>query len=114
MSDIPTDWRDRLDIRAEIARIDRDRAETAKLSEEARKFAAEQAKFSAEQAKLSAEQIKFATEQAKLSAEQIKLSAEARKLDRDRWLAPALAIAGLLGGIATVLLTIARALKWVP
>lgn len=32
---------DSLDLRAELARIDRDRAETQKLGEESRKFAAE-------------------------------------------------------------------------
>jgi hypothetical protein len=53
-------------------------------------------------------------ESRKFAAEQTKLSAEARKLDRDRWLTPSLAIAGLLGGIATVTLTIARALRLVP
>jgi hypothetical protein len=38
MSDIPHDWRDQLDIRAQIARIDRDIAENAKLRAEAQKF----------------------------------------------------------------------------
>lgn len=38
MSDIPSDWRGQLDLRAELARIDRDRAETQKLFAEARKF----------------------------------------------------------------------------
>jgi hypothetical protein len=38
MSDIPADWRGQLDLRAELARIDRDRAETQKLFAEARKF----------------------------------------------------------------------------
>ena len=38
-----------LDLRAEIGRIDRDRAETQKLSEEARKFAAETRKLTLEQ-----------------------------------------------------------------
>lgn len=38
MSDIPHDYRDRLDLRAVIARIDRDIAENAKLNAEARKF----------------------------------------------------------------------------
>ena len=66
MSDeaLPADWRGQLDLRAEIARIDRERAETAKLTEEARKFIA-----------------------------------EARKLDRDRWLAPLLAIVATVGGL---------------
>jgi hypothetical protein len=44
-----------LDLRAEIARIDRDRAETQKLGEEARKYAAEAHKLSAETRKLDRE-----------------------------------------------------------
>ena len=38
MSDLPADWHDRIDLRAELARIDRDRAETAKLFAERDKF----------------------------------------------------------------------------
>lgn len=38
MSDIPTDWREQLDLRAEIARIDRDRADYEKLRSERKKF----------------------------------------------------------------------------
>lgn len=38
MSDSPADWRDQLDLRKELAHIDRDRAETLKLLAEARKF----------------------------------------------------------------------------
>ncbi len=38
MSELPTDYRDQLDLRAEIARIDRDRANTEKLRSERRKF----------------------------------------------------------------------------
>jgi hypothetical protein len=48
MSDVPADYRERLDLRAEIARIDRDRAESQKLQEETRKFVAEQHKLMAE------------------------------------------------------------------
>jgi hypothetical protein len=44
MSDIP--YRDPLDIRAVIAKIDRDRAETQKLFEESIKFSAEARKIS--------------------------------------------------------------------
>lgn len=72
MSDIPADWRDQLDLRAEIARIDRDRAESQKLQEEVRKFV----------------------------AEQHKLSAEAAKLQRDRWLAPFVLTATLIGSLS--------------
>ena len=38
MSDVPADWRGQLDLRKELARIDRDRAETQKLIAEATKF----------------------------------------------------------------------------
>ncbi len=84
MSDAPT--RDPLDIQDIVARIERQRQESDN----------------------------FVAEQRKLMAEADKFRAEERKLDRDRWLAPALAVAGLLGGIATVALTVARALHLVP
>jgi len=48
MSDIPTDYKDRLDLREQINRIDR-------LREEALKFTAEQHKLTAEAAKLQRE-----------------------------------------------------------
>jgi hypothetical protein len=38
MSDIPADWRGQLDLRAEIARIDRDHADIVKLQAEAKKY----------------------------------------------------------------------------
>lgn len=56
-----------LDLRAELARINRDRAETAKFA-----------------------------------AEQRKLISKSRKLDRDRLLAPWLAILGVIGGLITI------------
>jgi type IV secretory pathway component VirB8 len=43
------------DLRAEIARIDRDRAETQKLAEETRKYVAEAHKLDAETRKLNRE-----------------------------------------------------------
>jgi hypothetical protein len=46
-----------------------------------------------------AESQKFHVEQIKLNAEARKLDAEARKLDRERWFAPALAIASVTGGL---------------
>ena len=70
MSDIPADWRGQLDLRSEIARIDRDRAESEKLRQETAKFVAEQRK----------------------------LISESRKLDRDRWLAPLVLFASVAGG----------------
>jgi hypothetical protein len=45
VSGIPTDWREQIDLRQELARIDRDRAETQKLMEESRKLLAEGHKF---------------------------------------------------------------------
>jgi len=69
-SDIPSDWRGQLDLRAELGRIDRERADTQKLLRESEKFI----------------------------AEEHKLLAEARKLNRDRWLAPWALLASLLGG----------------
>jgi hypothetical protein len=88
MSDPPADYRAQLDLRAEIARIDRDRAEAQKLTEESQKLVAEQRK---------------------LLAEDLKLAAERRKLDRERWL-PARALllsllAGLAGGIGVAVVT---------
>jgi hypothetical protein len=70
------------DLRAILARIDRDLEESAKLRAENRKFIAEHDK---------------------LIAEEATLRSEARKLDRDRWIAPWLAITGLVGGLITVI-----------
>jgi hypothetical protein len=80
-----------LDLREQIARIDRARAETEKLSEETRKFVAEAHK---------------------LAAERDKLAAEARKLNRDRALAPWPVAIVTMGGLAALvggLLTILKA-----
>ena len=63
-----------LDLREQIARIDRTQAELSKLL----------------------------AEQPKLVAETAKLTAETRKLDRDRRVSALLAITGLIGGIVTV------------
>jgi hypothetical protein len=88
MSDASADF----DLREQLARIDRARAETEKLSEETRKFVAEAHK---------------------LAAERDKLAAEARKLDRDRLLAPWQVAVVTLGGLAALvggLLTIVKTL----
>lgn len=69
------------DLQAIVARIDRDLMESGKLRQETQKFVAEHDK---------------------LIAEEAKLRSEARKLDRDRWIAPWLAITGLVGGVITV------------
>jgi uncharacterized protein (UPF0335 family) len=71
---IMSDDRISLDLRAELARIDRDRAETEKLLAETRKLFAEPAN-------LNAESSKFGIEAAKLLVEM-------RKLDRERWWFP--------------------------
>ena len=70
VSELPLDYRMQLDLRAEIARIDRDRAESDKLRQETEKFVAEQRK----------------------------LISESRKLDRDRWLVPLVLLASVAGG----------------
>jgi hypothetical protein len=49
--------------------------------------------------RLVEETRKFVAEQHKLMEEAYKFTAETRKLDRDRWLAPALAIAAVVGGL---------------
>lgn len=84
MSDIPADYRDRLDLREQIERIDRQR-------EEGQKF--------------NAEQNKLMAEQQKLLAEERKLNAEALKLSRDRWLAPWVIVASLSSGIIVAVIS---------
>jgi hypothetical protein len=59
MSDLPHDYHEQLDLRDEIARIDRNRAETQKLFDEAAKLRAEEKKFDHEGGKLRAEERKF-------------------------------------------------------
>ncbi len=76
------------ELRAILARIDRDLADSAKLREESNKMREESSKFIAEQRKLMAESEKLAI--------------EALKLHRDRWLAPWLAILGLIGGLLAI------------
>lgn len=86
MSDLPLDYPERLNLAELVARIERQQQETRKL----------------------------VAESGKLFAERDKLAAETRKFDRERWLAPWLAIVGLLGGLATIGVSIARALRWLP
>jgi hypothetical protein len=45
MSDIPSDWREQLDLRAIVQRFDRDRADMLKLQEEREKLIAERRKY---------------------------------------------------------------------
>ncbi|MGD0107283.1 MAG: hypothetical protein ABSC06_25075 [Rhodopila sp.] len=72
-----------IDIRAILARIDRDLAEQGKLREESNKFV---------------------VEQRKLSQEARKYDAEHDKLRRDRHLAPWLIVSSLAGGIVAAAL----------
>ena len=58
-----------------------------------------------------AELQRMLEETKKFVAEQHKLMAEARKLDRDRWLAPALAIAAVVGGLLGTAAFIAKVLS---
>jgi hypothetical protein len=81
-------------MKAILARVDRDIAQNQKLRAESETF--------------NAEQRKLYREELKLGAEQLKLAAEGAKLRRDHGLAPWLAIAGLVGGILSTFLTIAK------
>ena len=82
MSDATADYASRLNLADVVARIERAQAETRK----------------------------FVAEHDKLAAERSKLDAEALKLRRDRFLAPALALAATLGAIATFAPAIIRAI----
>jgi 3-dehydroquinate synthase class II len=82
MSDIPADYRDQLDLRAIIAQIDRDRAETRKLQGETEKFV----------------------------AEQHKLMSEAKKFGRDWWIIPLTVLGGIVAGAVARLPEILHAL----
>ena len=89
--------RDPFDLEEQLTQIRRAQAET-------RKFAAEQNKLAEEAGKLTAEQNK-------LAAEQNKMVAETLKLNRDRWLAPVIAVASVtaaVGATVTALATIFR------
>lgn len=88
-----------LDLQEQIARIDRMIAESQKFTEETRKYTAEQHKLTAEALKFFTEQNKLNAEALKFSTEQNKLNAEARKLDRERWLAPVLAVVTMFGAL---------------
>ena len=85
MSDIPVDYRSRLDLAELVSRIERQQEETRK----------------------------FVSDQHKLNSEATKLASESRKLDRDRYHAPLLAIIGIIVGVITVASLILRALGWI-
>jgi predicted nucleic acid-binding Zn-ribbon protein len=94
MSDVPADYRDRLNLREQVARIDEMISRIERQQEETRKFV---------------------SEQHKLSAEEQKLRSEARKLERDRGLAPwqatAITVASTGALIASVV-SLARSMGW--
>jgi hypothetical protein len=77
MSDIPADYRDRLDLRTILAEIDRKQAETRKRQQESDTFVAEQRK----------------------------LIAEGDKLNRDRWLAPWVLVTSLSSGLVVAIVS---------
>ena len=81
MSD--TTAREAIDLRAIIARTDRDLAESAKLREETRQFI---------------------DEAHRMEAERRKLEGETAKLQRDRWLAPLVLLASVAGGLVVAVL----------
>jgi hypothetical protein len=93
-----------LNLRAELARIDRDRAESEKL-------AAEQRKLNAEAQALFAQQLRDGADSRKLLAEQAKLIAEQLKLQREWRLAPVLAWLGVTGGVVTVIGAVLQLLR---
>lgn len=75
---------DRLDLREQLARIDRAREET----------------------------LKFIAEQHKLLAEQSKLNAERQKFNRDPWILIAAAVIAAFAAVVARLPEIFRALGW--
>ncbi len=102
---------DTIDLREQLARIDRALAETHKFQQETNKLQAEGMKLQQEAAKLGFEGIKLQQEAAKLSVEGIKLQQEAGKLGAERdklrrdWrLAPWLLAASVGGGVVASLL----------
>jgi hypothetical protein len=84
MSDLPSDFRDRLDLRQIIVDIDRKRQETEK----------------------------FVAEQRKLMAEADKLAAEGRKYERERRLAPWVFGAGSAAALIASLVSLAKSMHW--
>jgi hypothetical protein len=55
---------------------------------------------------------RWLSESDKFVAEQRKLMAEAAKFDRDRWTAPLLSLAAVLGALTGFLAVLARVLGW--
>jgi hypothetical protein len=55
---------------------------------------------------------RWLAESDKFAAEQRKLMAEAAKFDRDRWTAPLLSLAAVLGALTGFLAVLARTLGW--
>lgn len=93
-----TDQTAALDLRAEIARIDRDRAEAHKLDIEARKIDEERRLYVDRQL----------SEMRKFDAEREKLFAEALKLERERRWFPWVQLLAVAGSSAVVAAVISR------
>jgi hypothetical protein len=88
VSDLPPDDRTQFDLRVEIERLERARADTQKLLTEV--------------GKLNADVLRVGTDTRTLQAEQAKLLAEQVKLQRESRLAPLLAWIGVIGGLVTI------------
>ena len=91
-----SDDRERLDLRAHIARIDRDIAETRKLDAERGKVLAESEQWQREQITRIDRAI---AETHKFQAETNKLTEEAYKFKREPWLAIVVALAAWIGAL---------------
>ena len=103
MSESAAEPRDlKLWLEQQLVQVARDRQETQKLIDEARKLQAEALKLDAETMKMHRETLKFDAETMNLHREALKFDAEAMKLNRDRGLAPWLAIVGLIGGLLAI------------
>jgi hypothetical protein len=87
-----------IDIRAELTRLDRDRAQTQV--------------FIAEQRALMAETDKLMAEERKLAGENAKLWAEAFKLDRETRLAPWVIVSTIAGSLTTGLIVAVLSHLW--
>jgi hypothetical protein len=87
-----------LDLRAEIARIDRDRAEARKLDIEARKLDEERRLYIDRQL----------AEMRKFNAEHDKLMAEALKFERERRWFPWLQLLAVVGSSAAIAAVVSR------
>lgn len=97
MSDVASERLERLNLDDILARVERQQAETRK--------------FVAEQGKLYAEQQKFAAEQGNLAAEREKMLIETLKIGRDRWLAPVIVLATVVGAFGGTFVAFASLMR---